>query len=99
MKTSIKIITLFSFILFIASCSTTDPSFLSSSGTVKYISLEGGFYGIVTDDNESLDPINLPKEFQVDGKKISFMYKVRNDLASFHMWGVLIEITEIHELK
>jgi inhibitor of cysteine peptidase len=66
-----------------------------AKGTVKYISLEGGFYGIITDKNEHYDPINLSKEFQVDGKRVIFSYKERKDLASFHMWGIIIEIIEI----
>lgn len=64
-------------------------------GTVKYNSLEGGFYGIITDDNQSLDPINLPKEFQVDGKRIHFSYKEKKDRVSIHMWGIIIEIIQI----
>ncbi len=68
-------------------------------GTVKYIDLEGGFYGIITDDNKRLDPINLAKEFQTDGKRIMFKYKEKKDLVSFHMWGTIVEILEIKEIK
>ena len=70
-----------------------------ASGTVKYISLEGGFYGIVTDDNKYLDPINLSKEFQKDGMRIFIKYVEKKDMASFHMWGTIVEIVEVHELK
>lgn len=68
-------------------------------GTVKYISLEGGFYGIVTDDYKNLDPLNLPREFQRDGLKIFFKYVEKKNMASTHMWGMIIEIIEIKELK
>jgi inhibitor of cysteine peptidase len=80
-------------------CSSNEAELNSTNGTVKYISLEGGFYGIITDKNEHLDPINLSKEFQVDGKRVTFRYIIRTDLASFHMWGAIIEIIEIKEMK
>ena len=82
----------------IISCSSTEPE-LGATGTVKYISLEGGFYGIITDDGKSLDPLNLSKEYQVDGKRIQFKYIKKSNMASFHMWGIIIEIIEIKELK
>ncbi len=89
-------------ILACVSCSGTESSdsqVKTAVGTVKYISLEGGFYGIVTDDSQHLDPLNLPKEFQRDGIQIYFKYVEKKDMASFHMWGTIIEITEIHELN
>lgn len=70
----------------------------SASGTVKYISLEGGFYGIITDGNKNLDPVNLPEEFQVDGKRIKFDYKPTKDQVSFHMWGLIVELSNIKSL-
>lgn len=65
------------------------------SGTIKYVSLEGGFWGIVSDDNKNYDPINLPDDFKVDGKRIVFSFIERNDLVSFYMWGTIIELKEI----
>lgn len=69
------------------------------SGTVKYVSLEGGFWAIYGDNNKHYDPINLPKEFHSEGKRIKFIFKERNDLASFHMWGTIIELIEVSEIK
>lgn len=88
-------------ILTCVSCSGTESSdsqVKTSIGTVKYISLEGGFYGIVTDDDKHLDPLNLPKEFQTDGKRISFTYVEKKNMASFHMWGTIVEILEVKEI-
>lgn len=70
-----------------------------ANGTVKYLSIEGGFYGIVTDDYKNLDPLNLPREFQRDGLKIFFKYVEKKNMGSYHMWGMIIEIIEIKELK
>lgn len=67
-------------------------------GTIKYIDLEGGFYGIVTDYDGHYDPINLPSEFQVDGLRVKFIAKIRKDLHSYHMWGTIIELIYIKKL-
>ncbi len=71
---------------------------INGTGTVRFNSIEGGFYGIVGDNGENYDPINLGKEFQVDGLRVRFEAKKRDDLASFHMWGTLIEIINIERL-
>ncbi len=67
-------------------------------GTVKFIDLEGGFWGIITFKDEHFDVKNLPEEFQVDGLKVKFLYKFADDQVSFHMWGKIIEIIEISKL-
>ncbi len=71
---------------------------ITESGTVEYQDLEGGFYGIITDESR-YDPINLPEQYKNDGMKIDFVAYPRSDLASFHMWGELIEIRHIAETK
>ena len=75
------------------------PNQFTTTGTVTYIDLEGGFYGIIGDNQENYDPINLPDEFQQEGLKISFTAKYRDDLANFHMWGRIIEILQIEEIN
>ncbi|TSA30447.1 MAG: hypothetical protein D4R68_00700 [Ignavibacteriales bacterium] len=100
MKLLVKNIFLVTIVFILSiSCSSLESDVKFTTGTVKYISLEGGFYGITTDDNKNLDPLNLSKEFQVDGKRIYFKYVEKKEMASFHMWGVIIEILEIRELK
>lgn len=71
---------------------------ISGTGVVRYIDLEGGFYGIDADDGEKYDPINLGAEFQVDGLRVSFEVKIREDMVSTHMWGTLVEIVKIEKL-
>ncbi|MFX0042981.1 MAG: hypothetical protein ACFE8L_08725 [Candidatus Hodarchaeota archaeon] len=68
------------------------------TGTIIYLNIEGGFYGILSDDGEHYDPINLPIEYQIDGLRISFIAKERSDLLSFHMWGRIVELISIHPL-
>jgi hypothetical protein len=68
------------------------------TGTVKHITLEGGFYGIIGDSGARYDPINMPKEFKIDGLRVRFTAKRQTGAVSFHMWGTLIEIISIEKL-
>lgn len=67
-------------------------------GTISFVDLEGGFFGILGDDGGEYDPINLPVDFAVEGRRVSIQARVRSDLASAHLWGELIEIDEIAAL-
>ena len=69
----------------------------STLAIVSFIDLEGGFYGIITDDGERHEPVNLHVDYQVDGLRISYKYTTLHDVASFRMWGTPIEILEIRE--
>jgi hypothetical protein len=73
----------------------SNENIISADGTIVYIKLEGGFFGIITDDGNKYLPVDLPKEFQKDGLKVTFEAKFRPDLSGIHMWGKLIEITKI----
>jgi len=39
--------------------------------------LEGGFHGIIGDDGDRFQPLNLPDGYRVDGLTIWFRAKVR----------------------
>lgn len=71
---------------------------VQATGTIRFVPLEGGFYGIIADDGTRYDPIHLPEALKKDGQRVRFEGKVRHDLASIHMWGILIEITRISAL-
>jgi len=68
------------------------------TGTVKFLSFEGGFYGILSDDGEHYDPLNLDPEFRVDGLRIYFEARILRDVGTFHMWGAVISILKIQKL-
>ncbi len=68
------------------------------TGTIRYIDLEGGFYGIETDDGARLDPVNLPADFQKDGLRVRATVERLRDRISVHMWGTLVRITAIARL-
>jgi hypothetical protein len=72
-----------------------DGDVLTGTGTVRWISLEGGFYAIRGDDNVTYDPINLPAELREDAVRVRFQVRVRNDLVGYHMVGPIVEIQEI----
>jgi inhibitor of cysteine peptidase len=71
---------------------------VSFAGTVVYKDFEGGFYAIDADDGSAYDPVDLPREFTVDGLRVQVTARVRDDLASFHMYGRIIEIISISRL-
>lgn len=70
----------------------------NKTGTIQYIDLEGGFYGIVDDDGNKYGPVNLQDEFQEDGLRVKFSFKILTNTVSTHMWGTLIELTEIQKI-
>ena len=85
-------------IVTLSGCLLKDKNIVEGNGTITYINLEGGFYGIVADDGEHYVPINLPPEFEVDGLRVRFKGKIRDDLVSIHMWGTLLELIYIRKL-
>jgi len=91
------------FIIILISLSFISCNLLTSSdnkkthGTVTFLSFEGGFYGIITDDNKHLDPINLEDRFKIDSLKIKFNYIEKKNLASFHMWGTIVELSNVEK--
>ena len=73
--------------------------YVSGNGTVLYLDLEGGFYGVITDDGGHYDPVNLPREFQVDSLRVYFEGKVLHGSYSVHMWGERIHLFRIYRLE
>jgi hypothetical protein len=65
------------------------------TGTVKYMSIEGGFYGIAGDNGKNYDPIKLDKSFCAENLRVKVQGIGRNDLTSTHNWGTILEIKNI----
>lgn len=70
---------------------------IEGTGTIIHLGLEGGFYGIIT-STDHFDPINLPSKFTKDSLRVKFKAKIRKDLVSTHMWGILIELISIEKI-
>ena len=77
---------------------TEKDDIVEGTGTIMYIGVEGGFYGIVANNDKHYDPINLPSAFEKDSLKVMFKAKIRRDLVSFHMWGRIVELIYIHKI-
>ncbi|GMT48372.1 MAG: hypothetical protein IEMM0007_1938 [bacterium] len=67
---------------------------MTFSAKIKWISLEGGFYGLVAKDGRRFLPNNLPPEFRQDGLAVWVRGKPA-DVATIQMWGTPFEIYEI----
>jgi hypothetical protein len=78
--------------------SIQDERVISRTGTVTFVALEFGFWGIIGDDGKHYDPVNLDEEFQVDGLRVQFKARISENQVSSHMWGTIVEIIEIHKL-
>lgn len=70
---------------------------VSGKGTITFIGVEGGFFGIITDDGRHFDPISLPASFKKDGLWVKFKGALV-DGADYHMWGEVITLANIQRL-
>ena len=85
-------------IISIAADSTKEDT-IETTGTVTWVPLEGGFWGIIADDGTQYDPLNLPAKYAKDGFRIRFSAIEEADIASFHMWGTPVTITSAGSLS
>lgn len=68
---------------------------IAGTGTIKQVGVEGGFFGIAADDGQNYDPQNLPDDYKVDGLKVKFQLRKSENQASFHMWGIIVDVVKI----
>jgi hypothetical protein len=52
-----------------------EENIVVGTGTIEFLDFEGGFYGIISDDGERYDPLNMNQEFQVNGLRVYFEAK------------------------
>jgi hypothetical protein len=83
-----------------AACSSptapVPPGAIRVNGTVRYFTLEGGFWAVRGDDGVTYDPMNgLASEFQRENLRVTLVAKVRNDVGGVHMIGPIVEILSI----
>ena len=68
---------------------------VSGTGTVVYVEMEGGFWGIVTSDSTQYEPgSSLPDSLQTNGLDIRFRGKENPGQPSIRMWGIPIDLLE-----
>ena len=66
---------------------------------VKYIRLEGGFYGLVTREGRKLLPLNLDKKYRQEGAVVKVKGVINRNVMTFHQWGEPFKITELTLIK
>ena len=77
----------------------TDPNNLVGTGTVQFLTLEGGFWAIQADTGMTYEPRStLATEFQRNGLRVRFEAKILGDAGGIHMAGPIVEIVQIRKL-
>ncbi len=95
MKTNFFIIGIIILFVFVIGCTN---SYINGTGKIQYNDFEGGFYGIIDDNGEKYDPINLPTDFEEDGIRVGYTLKILENQSGYHMWGRVVEIIKIDRL-
>ena len=73
---------------------------VSGVATVRYLDLEGGFYGLVADaDSARYNPSNLESEYQQDGLRVRFRAQLQEGMMTTQQWGRPIEILDVTTLE
>lgn len=68
------------------------------TGTIRYYSIEGGFFALRGNDSVTYDPTNLQKSLQIDGLRVQAKIRLRNDLGGTHMVGPIVDIISLTTL-
>ena len=76
--------------------SVTDDT-IQGTGTIRYVDLEGGFYGLVASDGTKYDPTPLPDSLQVDDLSVRFRVEEKDTMTT-RMWGSPVEVIEIERI-
>lgn len=68
------------------------------SGVVKYVDLEGGFWGIQGDDGMPFKVLSgLPESLKQDGLKVSAKVEIKPGMG-IAMWGQDVDVLEIRAI-
>ena len=77
---------------------------LHKIGTISYIDLDSGFYGIIGDDGTNYYPIHsFNSEYRVEGQRVSFVATTREDYyailsSDILQWGIPMEVISINAI-
>ncbi len=68
-------------------------------GTIQWFSIEGGFWAIRGSDGKVYDPSSpLESRWQTPDLPVRAVLRVRSDLVSVHMVGVIVDVLQIEQL-
>ena len=105
MKKKIFIILIFCLLLSVGLSGCTRLFIYEGKGTVIWLPIELGFWGVVWDCRGikmGLDPVpeSLPEEYRVNNLRIKFKAKYHfHEASEMHMWGIPVYIIEIQPLN
>jgi hypothetical protein len=69
------------------------------TGTVIYLTFEGGFWGIRGDDGKDYLPRDLPQELQRVGLRAEFELEIHEDWGSIYGWGIVVNVLHYSEIS
>ena len=72
---------------------------VSFTANVKYMNLEGGFFGLISKENKHWLPMNLKQDFQQDGAIIKVTGHVIKNVITIQQWGTPFTITRIELIE
>ncbi len=99
------LVTVLSLLCFEAGCKTTGDkdtyteNIVNFTATVRYIDIEGGFWGLISSEGEKYEPQALDSKYHKDGLKVRAKVRIIKDAVGFRMWGEQIEIIDIEILN
>ena len=69
-------------------------------GTIHRVDLEGGFWGLFSDDGRKYDPSgSLPRAALQEGVRVRVIATKRTGVSSIQMWGTMIDVVSYEELR
>lgn len=71
---------------------------VSGTGTIRFVALEGGFYGLYAQDSTRYNPLNLEDRYRRDGLEVRFRIRLKPDQVTIQMWGTPAEVIEMEPL-
>jgi heat shock protein HslJ len=71
---------------------------VTGNGIVIYEDIEGGFFGVISDEGRRFLPRALPEYLKVNGTAVSYEFRTEPDVVSSFMWGEPVEILSIRAL-
>ena len=73
-----------------------NDEYVYGRGKIVYSTFEGGYFVIISDDDTSYYPRNLPPHFKIDGIRVEFIAKILKDWYSYY-WAEIVELLFIRD--
>lgn len=71
---------------------------MNITGSIKYVNLSGGFWGIEGDNGQKYTPVGkLPSSLQKEGTRVKATLQPVSSFGIF-MWGQDVEVKSISEI-